>query len=1026
MNKFFSHPIKNLTRSTFFVAICLFLALTLICSPSLVTAQSANPALRSQFEESFREVPYKVDLSKKIGLLVRNQNKEQESGGSHRLLSDLTKASFLKLSNYQATVIDLSELENIWEKSIEFNNANFETLFESSKFDVFAIVDYEPVTKGIQYSINFYNSDNTGQGNIIHSIPSQLLEIDWSSIEEVEILSAGEAKALNARVDLLLKQQEIVKNPTTFEEHFANYQIYETEGKTLEAITSLVNAIVLKPIFIDLITDVTRLTRSYFGAEASAYLENVLYPHLHPQLVDFSKLLLDPNYDIFSSCNLDTSRLNECQITVDEIIFPQLLNLFINTQGERYAADKKNWGVNEVRQYVLLQATRTVLEAYKDGSISDNYLNKLRSIADVNQSRLLDLEQKLNTASFIPIKIKSYVLGSGNSINVPKYQTSVNNGRLIHQFLPLKEPYGNIEGTRNEESATPLEFYNFTTNSFGGGDTNSVARNIGEVLKYLPPKFMAGGARDVLDFMDHRSLGPCGLSNGRHTRSSGDYKTYVTYFNSAEERSSFIKNQAPEISSDKRREAITYWNSLPLLEHLSDKGVPGLFRATYLSNANNYLPQNNGSSESVGKLHADRFITPENDRLMWADVCIVNMMRTLENGGLPKDDYIELRYSNDGLPVFNFSAIANLYITDSVDTSKPIYVSASNGQNSIGWARLDISSDGTYFDPNGVNLDISQFIRYVGYDVLHKNNWLYAPGIVQSSIGLNDIDEIKYTDIYGNIKRVKPNKSHTRSAWSQQGDAIIDRNDEYLQDLANLKTPKEYFLRHAKLNYSLFEAMGIKLPESLVPRDRFVDTLQNHQKPTWCSNAKSVVEKTICSNSELSELEIEFTTIYRNVKTDEKSKAQTLAKSSYQKRVKCGSDIECIKSNYVRVIADLSTLSRLENPPIDRSSNEDNGEANMLNQSKNNSGGDHIFNDAERIRVFGLLFERLEFDQKRVVQYILNQYGFYTGSIDGAWGPNTERGVALLIEQYESDTSIDARSVDQLVQMLVFYANKFQ
>ena len=91
---------------------------------------------------------------------------------------------------------------------------------------------------------------------------------------------------------------------------------------------------------------------------------------------------------------------------------------------------------------------------------------------------------------------------------------------------------------------------------------------------------------------------------------------------------------------------------------------------------------------------------------------------------------------------------------------------------------------------------------------------------------------------------------------------------------------------------------------------------RNYQKPNWCVQAQSVLELKICSNSKLSELDIELTTLYRNFRSDKKGKAKVIATSSYQNRVKCASNIECIKSNYIAVIADLTALSRVDIVPI--------------------------------------------------------------------------------------------------------------
>ena len=82
------------------------------------------------------------------------------------------------------------------------------------------------------------------------------------------------------------------------------------------------------------------------------------------------------------------------------------------------------------------------------------------------------------------------------------------------------------------------------------------------------------------------------------------------------------------------------------------------------------------------------------------------------------------------------------------------------GKHLVEYSISDISSDGTLFDPFGVDLDETQRARRVPPGnalVLLENGWLSIPGIVQSSIGLNSIETITYFDIQGRKKTIKPN-----------------------------------------------------------------------------------------------------------------------------------------------------------------------------------------------------------------------------------------------------------------------------
>ena len=58
------------------------------------------------------------------------------------------------------------------------------------------------------------------------------------------------------------------------------------------------------------------------------------------------------------------------------------------------------------------------------------------------------------------------------------------------------------------------------------------------------------------------------------------------------------------------------------------------------------------------------------------------------------------------------------------------------------------SRDGTFFD-QWIKLRYHGAIQYVGDRVLHKNQWLSAPGFVKV-LWVDTINKIEYTDIYGN------------------------------------------------------------------------------------------------------------------------------------------------------------------------------------------------------------------------------------------------------------------------------------
>ena len=66
----------------------------------------------------------------------------------------------------------------------------------------------------------------------------------------------------------------------------------------------------------------------------------------------------------------------------------------------------------------------------------------------------------------------------------------------------------------------------------------------------------------------------------------------------------------------------------------------------------------------------------------------------------------------------------------------------------------------------------------------------------------------------------------------------------------------------------------------------------NYPKPSWCPNAQTVVEVTICSSKQLSKKDIEINDLYKNVKSDQRIKK--LVSATLKLRNACGSNVECI------------------------------------------------------------------------------------------------------------------------------------
>ena len=97
--------------------------------------------------------------------------------------------------------------------------------------------------------------------------------------------------------------------------------------------------------------------------------------------------------------------------------------------------------------------------------------------------------------------------------------------------------------------------------------------------------------------------------------------------------------------------------------------------------------------------------------------------------------------------------LGGLIITDQIDYSQPIlvYYQEVYGDGSV--SPTNIRTDGTYFSSLGPTIGGGNADWGFSYERT-LNNWLFAPGLLQSSILQNEIKKIAYTDILGKQKEL--------------------------------------------------------------------------------------------------------------------------------------------------------------------------------------------------------------------------------------------------------------------------------
>ena len=767
---------------------------------------------RSLIAKEMKSVSKILNLASSFGIATKylGETKNNESKANiEKFLLSLLKAELASQSDFKSKIVDLSELEAIWEKSIEFNNKDFEELYAQANFSHILIANYMIYEEGLEFNFDIFQTDGEAIGSSVFTSGQIMLDIPWERYQEAQILSATDAEALRLQVEQLTEMNSIVEDPKRFEEFYANYILYLRSGDELQAVENLAAAISLNPIYVDLIDDVTTLARSAFGASgARDFLQSTVYQGVSKEFQHYSKLLMDPNYNIFPLCNLDTHRLNDCKIEVDSISTVPLLNLFLKVQGERFQTNSENWGIDTVRLYVILQSARAVIESYKNGNFSDFYFDKLRAKAEIDVGLAFDLEAKHNTARYEVYNVKNYVLGSAPFIALPADDDG--------------EP-GITKENCNGLSCVSLQTFEWEELKFFSPSQNTEAPISEDTFEDLHPVGgMVGGARDIINFLGPQTLGPCQSGRSGMFQSFGEPEedaARIAFFWTETERAKKIAQSKKWLEEnaaiyseeqknqewEKQKQEEQLLTELPLLDWSDRQSITSLFDASY-QRGNKVYNQLILPSGLERKMHLDKALNANNDRLLWADFCYTN----LSLAKYPPKAFV--RQDHSGVATLDFQILGSLYITDQVDTTKPIIISSYGRGEDVEkiaqWSVTDISIDGTLFDPNGLNLDTTQFVRGINTVVLHKNKWLSAPGYLQSSIAMESIESIAYTDIFGNKKVVKPSVGNDLSAAPKlSSNTIFRAGDQYIDPIFPM--PDKLYQRVKDRSDELYALVGL-------------------------------------------------------------------------------------------------------------------------------------------------------------------------------------------------------------------------
>ena len=680
-----------------------------------------------------------------------------------KLTSDL-EAALLTASDFEINLANRATMEDVWQEAVEFNNADFEELFQSANADVMLMMSPRAISTGVEVAITAYALTGDNVGKTLASSGSVLLPIDLQANLGVDVNDLNQQMSqVLAEIEKVGQTGGLISNPNTYAEFYHNARLLQQRGEVDLAMRNYEQALAQGYLFVDPLLDLLDLANARYGdAGTKKYFEKKIRDKIPENLQKTAEIHLGL---------LDIEKVYSVSDITDGLIFAPALAVWLSKQSIQKIADNTDYYDRKYEDdYYFMQSSRLVIHSYQTTNFQSFFIDKGRGTELIDISSLKAALKKLNRFEFSVQKI-------GNHIAAPHE----------HMFISKCE----------------------TSSSGDVSWANSISLQVN-------PKNKA----DVRSTTDRLGARPICLG--------------VTYQFSTGE----------------------YWNE------------DGSQNVRNFNDDDGFLV----SSKPIetGEANECPFV-PDFDRILFAQIC--------------------------GEQEYNI--ISQLMITDNVDTNKPIILRLGmyGAEERLLFYETDISADGTFISelpaPVSAYSGEGEF-----YFEQHPNKWFYAPGVLQSTIQsaqpkselypVPAVFQIRYTDVYGNSQITENSIIVSGSYWVNENYVF---QDSYGWDG---KTSYPIVTSPHALTGSVGDSLGARSrfdPGSNPILSRF-NKLTMYPKPSWCPQAQTVVEQTICSSKQLSEKDIKINDLYRNLNSDQKIK--NLVSANLKLRNACGSNVECI------------------------------------------------------------------------------------------------------------------------------------
>ena len=719
----------------------------LVLAPFQVNADEVTDVVNDVAAKLVQQLP----MDKKIALKSLSPD---ETGLPEDFLRKLTsdlEAALLTASDFEIELANRVSIEEVWQEAIEFNNADFDDLFKSAKADVMLMLSPRAISTGVEIAITAYSLSGNNVGKVLASSGSVLLPIDIQANLGVDVNDLNKQMAqVLSEIEKVGQIGGLIVNPNTYAEYYHNARILQQRGEIDLAIGNYEAALMASPFpFVDPVEDLVALAQFKYGINSSAYISKRLKEILTDDLYSYALWLSDPKSTIISTL----------QLAEDGEIFLPLVVVWLEQNKKaleekiRVAEAKGNPDYEALFQ--LLEGSRTYLAALNTGELQSYYIDKLRARASMSQSELRNLIDEFSFVSY-SIFETDYQYGSGAKTLFPICDDDNCEFPSSAQGIPsLEMPAPGIPQVAMLDAGNVIEL-----------PKRTMARN--ELLEAFPKINQTITENLLNDLQSHavfqgennvyleelqQHMGPCGSVI-------------------SSDKTPNIKIDVPDVQKSKiklRQEFGTFPSELVVAAYepliYADTCVELWKNSSKLASNNqanktrDLVPTSSEFTKSTGLM-----IHPNTDRIN--QLSITNNWKSYSN--LVINDFVQ-----NSAEMYKLSGLQGLLITDNVDTAKPIllayavneYIGANSWNTQIGL--IDVSKDGSLLDQNGMPMNPKFRTNWkldgeIAEISSIRNNWLYIPGVVQGSLGLNKpyILGAIYYDLSGN-KNIINNSNFT-------------------------------------------------------------------------------------------------------------------------------------------------------------------------------------------------------------------------------------------------------------------------